>query len=54
MRELITDLKVGDKVIYKVDGIVGEVECEVIEVLRGGRYRIRDIYGYTYNRFIFK
>lgn len=46
-------LKVGDKIMYRVDDVVGEVECEILEVLGDNRYLIEDIYGYTYTRFIF-
>lgn len=45
-------LSVGDKILYKVDEIVGYVACEVLEVVDKNRYRIRDIYDYTYIRYI--
>lgn len=46
-------LKVGDKILYKVDDIVGETECEVLEVIGNHRYKIIDGYGYRYVRYIF-
>lgn len=46
-------LNVGDKILYMVDGVVGETECEVLEIIGNHRYKIRDGYGYTYLRYIF-